>query len=346
MGALEGGFLTFVKHAVEHSIIVLLAFTFPALLGVSFLIHKLSARVQVRMGPTFAGPQGIFQSLLDTIKLLQKRVEGRTVVKRIFLLLSFSALFSSLLFIPLSSSWFFFRAQWALIVPVLITLIVAVGLVLIGTIHAEMGGFLGAYRLGTQAIAASLPLLLSVLGVGLRVGGFGWEGVIKAQGVMPYQWLIFSGPFYWLQALVFFFSGPLALSLSPFDSTCFSEEIKAGLSGEFSGLELATFRTIRFYGLFFWSLLTATLFFGGFHLPQTLTDFLANQEHERVISFLELFVLLIKAFALIGVYSWISLVMPKARIDQAAVWSWKTLSFLSLGGTAINIVWLWFRGLI
>ena len=58
----------------ECAIVILLAITLFAVLGLVlvFMERKVSAFMQIRLGPNRVGPQGIFQTLADTLKLVMK----------------------------------------------------------------------------------------------------------------------------------------------------------------------------------------------------------------------------------------------------------------------------------
>ncbi|KAG6540566.1 hypothetical protein Mapa_018080 [Marchantia paleacea] len=123
-----------------------------------WLERKISAAIQQRIGPEYAGPLGIIQALADGIKLFLKEdivpAQGDVwlfnigpILVLIPVFLSYLGFFFGLLFLVL----FLLDFLW-LVMDQIISII-----------------FLGGLRAAAQSISYEIPLALSVLSIALRV---------------------------------------------------------------------------------------------------------------------------------------------------------------------------------
>ena len=141
-------------------------------LVIVWLERKVSAGVQQRTGPEYAGPLGITQSLADGIKLLLKEdiipskgdawlfITGPVVVVTPVLL--------SYLVIPFDQNIVLSDLGIGAFFWVAVSSIVPLGLLISGYASNNKYSFLGGLRAAAQSISYEIPLALCVLSISLR----------------------------------------------------------------------------------------------------------------------------------------------------------------------------------
>lgn len=147
-----------------------------ATLGVLVIVwleRKVSAAVQQRVGPEYAGPVGVIQALADGLKLLLK--EDIIPARADNLLFTLGP---ALVLIPVLLSYFIIPFGENLILAnidigiffwIAISSIAPIGLLMAGYGSNNKYAFLGGLRAAAQAISYEIPLALSVLSIALCV---------------------------------------------------------------------------------------------------------------------------------------------------------------------------------
>jgi len=142
-------------------------------LVIVWLEREISAGIQQRIGPEYAGPLGILQALADGIKLLFKenlipsRGDNRLFsigpsIAVISILLSYSV-------IPFSYDLVLDDLSIGVFLWIAISSIAPVGLLMSGYGSNNKYSFLGGLRAAAQSISYEIPLTLCVLSISLRV---------------------------------------------------------------------------------------------------------------------------------------------------------------------------------
>ncbi len=300
----------------------------PALFFVTHLERKLTADLQARVGPNRAGWAGLSQSLADLLKLLQKQGSQRPLI------LSWStvetiALFSSLAVLPLGSAFLFLDPDMGAFLPVFSLCVFSLASVLQSLKSGEIRGNVGAIRGAAQFITGIVPAVLALGAVGVRAGGFRWSVIVSSQASHAMDWSIWTDPFQFLAFLVFVSSGLVILGVPPLHSAYSEVELNGGLSSSEFGHRLGVFRLSRMFAIFFWALISTSLFLGGW---AGFTSFDAP-----FAAALEVLWVLVKAlFLLFGVLL-IARTIPRVRSDQVTDFTWRVITpmaLLSLVGTA------------
>ncbi len=293
------------------------------LVAVIFLIwaaRKLIARMQDRIGPNnsgpYPGPYALFQTFADAIKMLTKEDVIPTAADR----------------------WVFNIAPIVILtVAVLIWAVIPVGKDMIGAdlnigifyvlslgsggmIALMMAGWgsnnkyalLGALRAVANMVSYEVPQILSVLTVVMVAGSFSMQEITKAQTV-PFLFVI---P---VTALLFFVSSLAEVGRQPYDLVEADSEIVAGYFVEYSGMKFGQFYLSEFMNNFAISVITATLFLGGWKGP-----FVDS------VPILGSLWLLLKSLLVFFVLLWLWGTMPRLRIDQMLNFNWKFLTPVAL----------------
>ena len=302
-----------------------------AALGLVLVImeRKVSAWMQIRLGPNRVGPKGMLQSLADTLKLLVK--EGLTpngADKFLFNLAPFIAMIvAMLLMAPIAFAKDF--QLWDLNIGVLfvsaISSLMVISILMAGWSSNNKYSLMGAMRSGAQIVSYELSAGLSVLAIVVLVGDLRVSEIIESQ---RNGWWIFKGHIPVLIAFVTFIIAVTAeTNRAPFDLAEAESELTAGFHTEYSGMKFALFFLAEYVNVFIVCAIGATLFLGGwmpFHIGNW-TGF--NHVMDYIPSSIWFFG---KTFFLIFVIMWFRWTFPRLRIDQLLNLEWKYLLPISM----------------
>jgi NAD(P)H-quinone oxidoreductase subunit 1 len=151
--------------------ILLLGITIGVLVLV-WLERKISAGIQQRIGPEYAGPLGIIQALADGFKLLLKEdiipSKGDTWLFNIGPAIVVIPVFLSYLVIPFGQNIILADLNIGVFFWIAICSIVPLGLLMAGYGSNNKYSFLGGLRAAAQSISYEIPLALCVLSISLR----------------------------------------------------------------------------------------------------------------------------------------------------------------------------------
>jgi NADH-quinone oxidoreductase subunit H len=317
------------------------------------------ARIQVRVGPNRAGPQGLLQPIADAVKLIFKEelTPGR-VYKTIFFLAPVLTVVPSLILaavIPLGSSFSLFGREITLYVADLnvgvlylmsIASIAVYGIVLAGWSSNNKYAMLGGLRSAAQLIAYELSLGLCFVIAVMLAGTMNLNEIVDAQKGM---WFAVVQP---AGALVFLVVTLAEVNRAPFDMPEAEQELTAGYHSEYSGMKFALFFMAEYQKMIVISMIAATLFFGGYREFWFLRDtFLSVDAVWRIGSwqvtawFLGPIYLLLKVVVLLFFMIWIRATWPRIRYDRLMSFGWKILLPLSIAIAFITATGILFEEL-
>ncbi len=315
--------------------VAIIAALIPAAgLAVGFAELKLSAKMQNRVGPYFAGGKwGWAQLLADGIKFFQKEdLVPEDADAPVFkaapalVLLGTVALF---VVVPFGPGLIVRDLDIGIFYALAISSVSTIGVLMAGWSSANKYSLIGGLRAAGQLIAYELPLVLATVGVVVMAGTMSLDGIVQAQA----GWFSESGwqgglPFVIPQLLgfvIFFIASLAELTRTPFDMPIAESELVMGYLTEYSGFRFLFFFLAEFSNMFTLSAIAATLFLGGYWVPFVPADTL------QIIGPL---VLIAKVSVLVFVIIWFRWTFPRFREDQLQSLAWKWLIPLSL----INIV--------
>jgi NADH-quinone oxidoreductase subunit H len=284
------------------------------------------ARIQVRVGPNRAGPQGVLQPIADAVKLIFKEefTPGR-VYKAIFVLAPVLTVVPSLILaavIPLGTSFDLFGREITLYVAnvnvgvlyiMSIASIAVYGIVLAGWSSNNKYAMLGGIRSSAQMISYELALGLSFAAAIVMGNSMNLLEIVNAQKGM---WFVVIQP---VGALIFWIATLAEVNRAPFDMPEAEQELTAGYHSEYSGMKFALFFMAEYQKMIVICMIMATLFFGGYLGPGVDKYPLLGP----VYLFGKVIVLL---FAMI----WVRATWPRIRYDRLMAFGWKILLPLSL----------------
>ena len=311
--SLINGILTFL------AVFVVANFCMLFIIFLIWLERKLAARMQDRIGPNRVGKYGLGQTIADILKLFTK--EDTTPAgadKPVFNMAPIMAVVSVLLIwavIPFSKTWFGTDINVGVLYIIAVGSIGVLATLIAGWSSNNKFALLGAFRTVAQLVSYEVPMILALLIPVLLAGSMGVHEIVEAQAG-------FFGAYFWaapIAALMFFVSSIAEIGRTPFDLLEAESEIVAGFHIEYSGAKFAMIFAAEFLHAFTISVLTATMFFGGWRGP--------GAEISPLIGF---FWFMTKAMTVYFVVAWIRTTLPRIRIDHMLNVNWKFLTPLAL----------------
>ena len=316
---------------VEMLIIGICIITLFSVLGLVLVLmeRKVSAYMQIRLGPNRVGPKGMFQTVADTVKLMVK--EGMTpngADKWLFNLAPFIAMIvAMLLMAPIAFARDF--QMWDLNIGVLyitaVSSISVIAILMAGWASNNKYSLLGAMRSGAQIVSYELSAGLAILTIIVLTGSLQVSDIIDSQAK---GWWLFKGHIPAIIAFVIFLVAVTAeTNRAPFDLAEAESELTAGFHTEYSGMKFALFFLAEYVNVFIVCGIGATLFLGGW-MPLHIGNW---QDFNRVMDYIPSSIWFFgKTFFLIFVIMWFRWTFPRLRIDQLLNLEWKYLLPISM----------------
>jgi NADH-quinone oxidoreductase subunit H len=314
---------------------VILGFILFVVLYLIYGLRKIMGWIQARIGPNRVGPYGLFQTIADALKLLQKEdIVPAMADKWPFIaapIIVFVPAYMAYLVIPFGkgNGWVAQDLSIGVLYLAAVMCIPIIGIITAGWASNNKWSLLGAFRAAAQLVSYEVPLVLALVPPVMLAGTLSLQGIVNAQGGAPWfgvfpKWFIATQ----LVGFAVYMAAALAESnLTPFDIMEAESELVAGFNTEYSGMKFALFFLAEFAGMFTISAIGATLFLGGWLPVHPALSFIPP-----VIWFLA------KTGVLIFVLMWIRSTLPRVRVDQLMGFGWKVLIPMAL----LNIAWTGF----
>ena len=287
--------------------------------------RKLAGHIMFRPGPMEVGPHGIYQLVIDGLKLMGKQlVIPKNADKPLFMLaplLAFAPVFVPLLVIPFSDKIQGFDHDIGLLIILALGSINLLAALIGGWSSNNKYSLFGAFRAVSQNVAYEIPLLLSLLSIVFMTNTFSLKEVVAAQSPV---WFIVIQP---VAFLIFLVAIVAETNRAPFDLPEAESELTAGFHTEYSGMSFSLFVLGEYANMFIVSSVATVFFLGGSSgIP------LPYFEYSGIIWFL------LKVYLLMFFLIWIRWTYPRTRFDQLMNFCWKYLIPFALVNLLITVV--------
>ena len=300
-------------------------FTFLAVVGAMFgvlLERKIGGWIQSRLGPKHVGPQGLLQTIADTVKLLQKEhITPRAADVAIFntapLIVAVAGLMDwivipfgpTLIVRDLNIGVLFFAAMASLTV---------VGILAGGFASNNKYSLLGGLRSASQMISYELPMATAFIAVAMQAGTLSTVGIVNAQAQRGW-FVLWQFPAF----VIFLIAATAEVNRVPFDLPEAESELVAGYFSEYTGMRFALFQLGEYAEMFGMAAMATTLFLGGWRGPLL----------PPIIWFL------LKMYLIVFFLMWMRWTYPRLRLDHLLNLSWKLL-------LPAGLIWILITGFV
>jgi len=319
-------------------VLVLVAAVVGVLVNV-WLERKISAAVQQRIGPEYAGALGVLQPLADGMKLLFK--EDVIPARADGLLFSLGPV---LVLVPVILSWLVVPFGQNLLISnvgigiflwIALSSIQPIGLLMSGYASNNKYSLLGGLRAAAQSISYEIPLALAVLAVVMMSNSLSTVDIVNQQsGAGILSWNIWRQP---VGFVIFWICALAECERLPFDLPEAEEELVAGYQTEYSGMKFALFYLGSYINLVLSALLVSVLYLGGWGFPvpvEWLAGWLGQSVDAPLVQVITasvgIVMTVLKAYLLVFFAILLRWTVPRVRIDQLLDLGWKFLLPIAL----------------
>nr|YP_009777573.1 NADH dehydrogenase subunit 1 [Senegalia catechu]YP_009777587.1 NADH dehydrogenase subunit 1 [Senegalia catechu]QJF59436.1 NADH dehydrogenase subunit 1 [Senegalia catechu]QJF59450.1 NADH dehydrogenase subunit 1 [Senegalia catechu] len=311
-------------------------------LVIVWLEREISAGIQQRIGPEYAGPLGVLQALADGTKLLFKEnlIPSRGDI-RLFSIgpsISVISILVSYSVIPFGYNFVLVDLNIGVFLWIAISSIAPIGLLMSGYGSNNKYSFLGGLRAAAQSISYEIPLTLCVLSISLLSNSLSTVDIVDAQSKYGFWgWNLWRQP---IGFIIFLISSLAECERLPFDLPEAEEELVAGYQTEYSGIKFGLFYVASYLNLLVSSLFVTVLYLGGWNIsiPYIFVSelFEINKTCGVFGTTIGIFITLAKTYLFLFLSITTRWTLPRLRMDQLLNLGWKFLLPISLGNLLLT----------
>ena len=284
-----------------------------------WLERKISAAVQQRIGPEYAGALGVLQPLADGLKLLVKediipaRADG--LLFTLGPVLVVVPVILSWLIVPFGQNLLISNVGVGIFLWISLSSVQPIGLLMSGYASNNKYSLLGGLRAAAQSISYEIPLALAVLAVVMMSNSLSTVDIVSQQtGAGILSWNIWRQP---VGFLIFWICALAECERLPFDLPEAEEELVAGYQVEYSSTPFLLFMMGELMAVVLMCALISLMCFGGWLSPiPGLPD--------------GIFWMILKMGFFFFIFSMVKAITPRYRYDQLMRIGWKVFLPLSL----------------
>ena len=330
----------FWQQTTVKAIVTLVVVPSAAAVIAFVFLFKFVSFMQSRLGPMEAGPHGSLQLLAEAGRFLQKEdLAPADADKRVFRLAPLVVMVSTFLIyvvIPAGPNAIVEDLPTGIYYVLAISSLSVLGVLMAGWASANKYALLGGLRAAGQLIAYELPMVLAVLGVVIQAGSLSMQNIVYAQsGGSIFGWSGMGNPFVLTQFVglaIFLITVQAELTQTPFDMPVAESELVAGYQVEYTGARFLLFFLAEFSTAFGFSAIAATLFLGGWNVPD------AWHVPHALMHFAGPAILMLKTLILALFIFWARFSFPRLREDQLQRFAWKVLIPVALVNIMVTAV--------
>nr|YP_010899631.1 NdhA [Pithecellobium dulce]YP_010899645.1 NdhA [Pithecellobium dulce]WHS15756.1 NdhA [Pithecellobium dulce]WHS15770.1 NdhA [Pithecellobium dulce] len=311
-------------------------------LVIVWLEREISAGIQQRIGPEYAGPLGVLQALADGTKLLFKEnlIPSRGDI-RLFSIgpsISVISILVSYSVIPFGYNFVLADLNIGVFLWIAISSIAPIGILMSGYGSNNKYSFLGGLRAAAQSISYEIPLTLCVLSISLLSNSLSTVDIVDAQSKYGFWgWNLWRQP---IGFIIFLISSLAECERLPFDLPEAEEELVAGYQTEYSGIKFGLFYVASYLNLLVSSLFVTVLYLGGWNIsiPYIFVSelFEINKTCGVFGTTIGIFITLAKTYLFLFLSITTRWTLPRLRMDQLLNLGWKFLLPISLGNLLLT----------
>nr|YP_010834180.1 NADH dehydrogenase subunit 1 [Dioscorea banzhuana]WFP44526.1 NADH dehydrogenase subunit 1 [Dioscorea banzhuana] len=311
-------------------------------LVIVWLEREISAAIQQRIGPEYAGPLGILQAIADGTKLLFKEdlfpSRGNIRLFSVGPSLAVISILLSYLVMPFGYRLVLADLSIGVFLWIAISSIAPIGLLMSGYGSNNKYSFSGGLRAAAQSISYEIPLTLCVLSISLLSNSLSTVDIVEAQSKYGFGgWNLWRQP---IGFIVFLISSLAECERLPFDLPEAEEELVAGYQTEYSGIKYGLFYLASYLNLLISSLFVTVLYLGGWNLfiPYIfIPELFVKKKMVAVFGMtIGIFITLVKAYLFLFISIATRWTLPRMRMDQLLNLGWKFLLPIALGNLLLT----------
>ncbi|MDA0673477.1 MAG: NADH-quinone oxidoreductase subunit NuoH [Cyanobacteria bacterium] len=304
-----------------------------------WLERKVSAAVQQRIGPEYAGPLGTLQAAADGLKLIFKEdiipAKADSILFTLGPAIVVIPVFLSFVIVPFGQNMVITDLGIGIFMWIALSSITPIGLLMSGYSSNNKYSLLGGLRAAAQSISYEIPLALSVLAIVMMSNSLSTVDIVQQQsqyGILG--WNVWRQP---VGLLIFWIAALAECERLPFDLPEAEEELVAGYQTEYTGMKFGLFYVGSYVNLVLSALIFSVLYLGGWGFPipvEWLANVLGVSETtpwlQVITASLGIVMTLVKAYLLVFLAVLLRWTVPRVRIDQLLDLGWKFLLPVSL----------------
>ncbi len=288
-----------------------------------WLERKEAANIQRRIGPKEVGPYGLFQPMVDGIKLMTKQMLVPAgvdpVLFKIAPVMVMIPAVMSFVAIPFSETLVARKLDIGVLAVFAFASINFLGLLLGAWGSRNKYAVISAARAVSQNVAYEIPMLITVVTMVMVTGTLNLSEVVTSQNGSVMNWNLFNltaSPLMPVAFLIFFVCMLAETNRAPFDIVEAESELVAGVFTEYSGMGFGVFFMGEYANIVIGASMATIFFLGGWNCPFGL--------------FPGVHWFLIKMYLIIFTVIWIRWTYPRTTFYGLLNLSWKYLIPISL----------------
>ena len=314
-------------------VVAIAVLTFVSLFAgpVSWIERRVAGRIQARVGPNRVGPQGAVQWIADGLKcflkedLIPDAADGPLF--RLAPYLVFAGTVGAFLALPFGVHIVAANLDVGLLYIIAVTSLVVVGLLMAGWGSYSKWALFGGVRSAAQLVSYEVPAAFALLAVVLQAGTLSTQGIVGAQGGLPWDWYLMKNPFLFAAFFIYFTAAIAEGNRTPFDLPEAESELVAGYNIEYSGMRFLFFFFAEWANLWVMSAIATLAFLGGWQIPGVSPEQVAASTGWAYAGWqlLSFVIFASKALVLVFVVIQLRWTLPRLRVDQLMIVCWKYL---------------------